>query len=524
MIRTPFLEIIIGCGILLLVVAAFVRFLRWASIVQQKEYRYDRLRLYLLTADGRAEFLRLLPELDDFSRTGLRRPRFTPRALVTMLIAAGALSLVIGGGAVLLPGNPLLSVFLLGLLAYALLPVVLMLAGLSGIIVREAVTRWTLWHARRVLQVHEPIVIGITGSFGKTSTKQLLARVLAEKYSTFATPSSHNTALSVARAVSSAYAGEEIAVLEYGAYKPGEIARMTRWMDPDHAIITGFTPQHLGLFGSEQAIIDAKAELVQALPAEGTVHVNAQYQGAREIARTGGHADFIPYTTAKSAVQLEDVSLDEWGRLRATWDGHTFSTQLVGSMHADTIRACISMATQLALSPAEIVQGLRAFQPTERFMRSYIGTLEDGRSILFIDDGATANSQGFQAMVDVIKHLQHQHPDVPMTLVFNGIVDLAHKHESIHRGLGEISQVFDQVWYPHAVGRESFEEGYGAPAAIRTATPQELPLETVVRAEEGDTAHDQQQIDGIMVLEGKMAGWFRAALDAQLTTTEISSS
>lgn len=109
-------------------------------------------------------------------------------------------------------------------------------------------------------------VIGITGSYGKTSTKQLLEHVLKTKYKVFATGQSHNTLFSVASDIIRYLSDEQThAIIEYGAYKRGEIKRLTELIKPQIAVITGISKQHYGLFGSYENLKMAKFELIESL-------------------------------------------------------------------------------------------------------------------------------------------------------------------------------------------------------------------------------------------------------------------
>ena len=91
----------------------------------------------------------------------------------------------------------------------------------------------------------------------------------------------------MARNIEKKYRDQPIAILEYGAYAKGEIARLAQWFPPNVAIITGLAPQHMGLFGSVAAIILAKSELVAALPEAGVVLFNAVAKDVDKIVKTG---------------------------------------------------------------------------------------------------------------------------------------------------------------------------------------------------------------------------------------------
>ncbi len=112
-----------------------------------------------------------------------------------------------------------------------------------------------------------PTVVAITGSYGKTSTKGYVAHLVAGTKTVVASPASFNNRAGLARAVNENLAdGTEVFVAEMGTYGPGEIADLCSWLVPDIAVITAIGPVHLERFGSEDRIVQAKAEILAAAP------------------------------------------------------------------------------------------------------------------------------------------------------------------------------------------------------------------------------------------------------------------
>jgi len=125
----------------------------------------------------------------------------------------------------------------------------------------------------------------------------------------FVTPKSFNNKLSVAQSIITGYSGQKFALLEYGAYIRGEIAYLTKWFQPTIAVETGFTPQHLSLFGSRQNSVLAESELIASLPESGVVYCNGADSGAVEIAKTGAQnnkAQIRMYSGAQSLISVDD--------------------------------------------------------------------------------------------------------------------------------------------------------------------------------------------------------------------------
>ncbi len=141
------------------------------------------------------------------------------------------------------------------------------------------------------LQRVAPIVVAITGSYGKTSTKGHIACLVGTARTVVATPASFNNRAGLARAVNEHLAeGTEVFVAEMGTYGPGEIADLCRWCPPDIAVITAIGPVHLERFGSEDRIVEAKSEIIETADDGGAPGGRPQTVGAGRPGRVGGEA------------------------------------------------------------------------------------------------------------------------------------------------------------------------------------------------------------------------------------------
>ncbi len=138
--------------------------------------------------------------------------------------------------------------------------------------------------AKRILREVNPLVIGITGSYGKTGVKELLSAMLAEKYNVFRPPGSYNTLMGVTRVIRERLRPfHEVFVVEMGAYRKGSITKLCNLVKPQHGIVTIIGVQHLERFKTKENIKAAKAELVRALPSDGIAVLNGDDPACREI-------------------------------------------------------------------------------------------------------------------------------------------------------------------------------------------------------------------------------------------------
>ncbi len=222
-------------------------------------------------------------------------------ARVKRLLAAGVLVLLIEAAGLFWlalrippyrftswPGEPgpWIFVFLFGLWLVSQLTVGnILLANLVTYPVEAALRAYYVESARRIIRAVNPIVIGITGSYGKTSTKEILAHILASQVEVLKTPRTFNTIMGVCKVIREDLKPKHrYFIVEMGAYKAGEIARICRLVRPQIGILTAVGPQHLERFKTIEKIIQAKYELIDALPPDGTAIFNGDDPICRELA------------------------------------------------------------------------------------------------------------------------------------------------------------------------------------------------------------------------------------------------
>jgi UDP-N-acetylmuramoyl-tripeptide--D-alanyl-D-alanine ligase len=181
------------------------------------------------------------------------------RRLRTLALAwAGLFLVVLGIGSVL--GVPVV----VGVLAAALTPVLVDLACLLTAPFEDRVAQRFVDQASKRLASIRPVVVGITGSYGKTSTKGYVAHLLSGSRTVVASPRSFNNRAGLARAVNeNLVPGTQVFVAEMGTYGPGEIAELCGWVKPRIGVITAIGPVHLERFGTEDRIVAAKAEILE---------------------------------------------------------------------------------------------------------------------------------------------------------------------------------------------------------------------------------------------------------------------
>ena len=329
----------------------------------------------------------------------------------------------------------------------ALLPAFLLAATLlawPAQAVREAML---LRAARRKLRASSARVIGITGSYGKTSTKEFVSTLLAARYRVLKTPKSYNTPLGIARVLlRDLRPDHDYVVVELGAYGPGEIGRLCRLVTPYIGVLTAIGPQHLERFGSIERIAAAKYELIESLPADGVAVFNADDPRCRSLAaQTAGLV--IRYSVHEppridvdlAAVQVEHSQRGASFTLRDR-DGarQPVAVELLGLTNVSNVLAAAAVAQYCGLSLAEIASAARRIQPIPHRLQP----IDGAGGVLVIDDAYNSNPVGAAAALSVLDTV----PGRRKLLVTPGMVELGERHEAEHEALGRrAAQVCDTV-------------------------------------------------------------------------------
>ena len=222
--------------------------------------------------------------------------------------------------------------------------------------------------SRRAARCHarsDLIVIGITGSFGKTQTKFILRELLSKRYRVLATPASFNTAMGISRVVNDSLKKEhQVFIAEMGAQKIGDIENLVRLTKPKYGLITSIGQQHIDTFGSFANILDAKYELIEGLPEDGVAffamdngyaeRLFAKCPREKYAAAVDGDADYYMRAT--------DVKIDTKGMhftLRCSDGGFVrCHTRLLGRFNAQNIALASATAHRMGLSMEEIAAGI----------------------------------------------------------------------------------------------------------------------------------------------------------------------
>jgi UDP-N-acetylmuramoyl-tripeptide--D-alanyl-D-alanine ligase len=277
------------------------------------------------------------------------------------------------------------------------------------------------------------VSVGITGSSGKTSTKDLLGQVLATEGPTVSPPGSYNNDIGLPLTVLSADATTRFLVLEMGSRGPGHIARLCRIARPDVGVVLNVGSAHLGEFGSAEGIAQAKGELVEALAEDGTAVLNADDprvigMAPRTVARV--------LTTGRGPgadVRAADVALDEAARARftlaAAGEEHPVALRVVGEHQVANALSAAGAALAAGMRPAAVAAALSSAEPRSRW-RMEVARRPDGVTV--VNDAYNANPESMRAALAALTGL----PGTRRIAVLGGMAELGPGAGEEHERLG----------------------------------------------------------------------------------------
>lgn len=389
-----------------------------------------------------------------------------------------------------------LSVALWVLLLVHLAPLMLILANLLLSPAERAVKGRYRKEAEEIFEKLAPKTIGITGSYGKTSVKHLLAHILSGASPTLATPGSVNTEMGITRIIREELESRhKFFVVEMGAYGPGSIHRLCRLTPPDLAIISSVGKAHLERFGDVETTFHAKFELAAAAIAKGgkvVANVDGIPGDLLGDWLAADRAHFILCGTPGGGVDLdwrleearqtpEGLALRIRGPEEARWPEEALTVPIYGLHQASNILLSIAAASELGIG-AEMIVGALKMMPQ---IRHRLEVIRGAHGPTIIDDAYNSNPVGFEAAVRLLNELATT--GARRVVITPGMVELGADHDDEHYRLGELAGPLADVFL--VVGPERIEAFVDGANITRRDGSQLILFETQAKAEAWYKAH-----------------------------------
>lgn len=370
-----------------------------------------------------------------------KTPLVYTRRVVRMLITSGIIMLVLLAVAVILWGGKriLFPVVLFG--TYAFTPLIILLANFINKPIEKAINNGFIKEARQMLAGMPDLkIIGITGSFGKTSVKYYLTTLLKAKYDVLMTPQNYNTTLGVVRTIrENLRATHEVFVCEMGARNVGDIKEICDLVHPQLGVVTAVGEQHLESFGTLDNIKKTKFELPDSLPENGMAFLNGDDENIRSVQYTRPH---ITYGLGSgNGYRAFDVSSSEKGTSFEvkTPAGETakFTTKLLGRHNVLNITGAIAVAHTMGISLQALVPQVKKIEGVPHRLQ----LIRNGETLL-IDDAYNSNPAGTRAALETLGFFE-EHFKI---LVTPGMVELGAKQDEYNEAFGaDAARVCDHI-------------------------------------------------------------------------------
>lgn len=330
-------------------------------------------------------------------------------------------------------------------------PLLVILTNIINKPIEKGINNHYINDAKRMLkQSPNLLVIGITGSYGKTSVKYFLATLLQAKYNVLITPESYNTPMGVVKTIRSELKPiHDIFVCEMGARNIGDIKEICDIVHPTHGIITSIGPQHLESFLTIDNIIKTKFELVDALPKEGIAFLNSDNQ---YILGKKGINKPIYYSTdnPEAGYRTSDIKVSSKGTeftvITPNNEKAQFQTKLLGSHNVVNIVAAIAVSNSLGIPLEDLTIPVRRLQAVEHRLQ----LIQKGGNLTIIDDAYNSNPVGSKAALDTLSLF-----DGLRILITPGMVELGSQEDYYNGEFGK--QAATRCDYVILVGKKQTE-------------------------------------------------------------------
>jgi UDP-N-acetylmuramoyl-tripeptide--D-alanyl-D-alanine ligase len=391
--------------------------------------------------------LQLLLTIKTLTRKSKVKLKFTSRAKRLYFTSLAIIAIAVVLHIVL---NSMMAGYMTAAADGVLTCVILPIANVILKPVENHINNWYINDAKRILKEHPGlIIVGITGSYGKTSTKHFLETILSQKYNVLMTPGSFNTTMGVVRTIREYLKPtHEVFICEMGAKQIGDIKEICDLVHPKFGILTSVAEQHLDTFKNIENVRKTKFELIDSLPQDGCAFLNADY----EIIKSTNHGKPAKYysttdSTANYYVDMQQLAYSQDGTdfsvIINNGDALKMRTPLLGDYNISNILACVACAEELGLTKEQISFGVHKLRPVEHRME----IKPNGAGVVIIDDAFNSNPKGAKMALQVLSEFPGQR-----FVITPGIIELGDKQYFYNEQLGE--QIADSVDFAVLVGQK----------------------------------------------------------------------
>lgn len=370
---------------------------------------------------------------------------FATNILLFVAITALALLFATEWATVIIAATLILSNFLM------------LLANLVNTPIEKAINRHYYNDAKRIIDSHKGlIIIGVTGSFGKTSTKNYLASVLAEKYNVLVTPGNFNTLLGVIRTIREQLRPyHQVFIVEMGAKQNNDIKEICDLVHPTIGIVTAVGEMHLETFKTVENIQETKFELINSLPAGGLGVINYDSEYIKSYKGIKSPCKIIRYAVeGEGDYKANDVVYGAGGVSFTLGNGEHYCSRLLGVGNLLNILASIAVADHLGVPANKQRNAIARLQPVEHRL-----SMKVANGITVLDDAYNSNPTGAKMSLGVLKEFAVGEGNKRIVIT-PGFVEMGTRQADANKELGRtIAVSCDYAIIVNAVNREAIKSG-----------------------------------------------------------------
>jgi UDP-N-acetylmuramoyl-tripeptide--D-alanyl-D-alanine ligase len=453
------LNVIIYVGLPLFAVLQFFRLRRALHVFQLEGYKRPNFLLWVRANPNRSRWMSGASAKKPLAMTGRAWRILIVSVVLSVAGVFGAWAVAhffLGGW----PGDTIAYAVALVLILF-FSSRVLVLADLLLEPAQSAINNGYERRARQRLNRTRPVIIGVTGSYGKTSTKFAIEKLVAREGEVLATPGSYNTTLGVVRTINENLTGDhKFFVVEMGAKQRGDIAEIAEFTRPHIAVLTAIGPAHLETFESVENVRRAKYEIVEALAPDGVAVMNTDNPEVRALAdgtrsvkviRYGLDVDGGPHLTASDIEITPDGTSFTIVDARSNDTART-QTSLLGRHSIANLLGAVAVALEVGRSLPELVGPIRRLEAVEHRLQ----IIKGAGGVTVIDDAFNSNPDGAAAALEVVDAMNAS----PKIIVTPGMIELGPLQPEANERFGEhAGRVADTVIVVARVNRDALVAG-----------------------------------------------------------------
>lgn len=317
-------------------------------------------------------------------------------------------------------------------------PIVICASHYSCMPVEIVIKKAYISKAKKKLKKLKVVRIGITGSYGKTSTKNILKTLLEKEYKVCATPKNFNTEMGITKTILENLDDDDVLIAEMGARKKGDIEVLAKMIKPNYGIITTIGPQHIETFKNIQTIEETKNELAKNLDENGIMIFNGDSKSTKKLYHLFQGEKYLA-CDEEGFAYAKNISLNNQGsRFDLIIDGKCLkcSTKLLGKCNINNIVTACALAYLMGITSQDIISAVKSLQPSPHRLE-----IIKNNGVVIIDDSYNSNLVGAKEALEVLSNF-----DGRKIVVTPGIVEMGKSQSQVNFNLGcQIADVADFI-------------------------------------------------------------------------------